>query len=69
MKKILVTGCNGQLGRAVRKEYAGEEVTFINTDVTEGEGVLALEITDVDAVMETVFSEIIPVAVFSGSSA
>lgn len=57
MKKILVTGCNGQLGRAVRKEYAGEEVTFINTDVTEGEGVLALDITDVDAVMELVRKE------------
>lgn len=57
MKKILVTGCNGQLGRAVRKEYAEEEVTFINTDVTEGEGVLALDITDVDAVMELVRRE------------
>lgn len=57
MKKILVTGCNGQLGRAVRKEYAKEEVTFINTDVTEGEGVLALDITDVDAVMGLVRAE------------
>ena len=57
MKKILVTGCNGQLGRAVRKEYAKEEVTFINTDVTEGEGVLVLDITDVDAVMELVRRE------------
>ena len=25
MKKILVTGCNGQLGRAIRKEYAGSD--------------------------------------------
>ena len=24
MKKILVTGANGQLGRAIRHEYAGE---------------------------------------------
>ena len=23
MKKILVTGCNGQLGRAIRQEYQG----------------------------------------------
>lgn len=37
MKKILVTGCNGQLGRAIRKEYAGSDVEFVNTDVTEGE--------------------------------
>ena len=35
MKKILVTGCNGQLGRAIHKEYEQEEVEFINTDVTE----------------------------------
>lgn len=54
MKKILVTGCNGQLGRAIRKEYANEKVTFINTDVTEGEGVIALDITDVDAVLALV---------------
>ena len=54
MKKILVTGCNGQLGRAIRKEYEQEEVTFINTDVIEGEGVYALDITDVDAVLKLV---------------
>lgn len=54
MKKILVTGCNGQLGRAIRKEYANEKVTFINTDVAEGEGVIALDITDVDAVLALV---------------
>lgn len=52
MKKILVTGCNGQLGRAIRKEYANEQVEFINTDVVEGEGVLSLDITDVDAVLK-----------------
>lgn len=52
MKKILVTGCNGQLGRAVNKEYAGEDVNFINTDVVEGEGVISLDITDVEAVLK-----------------
>ena len=36
MKKILVTGCNGQLGRAIRKEYAASDVEFINTDVVAG---------------------------------
>ena len=25
-KKILVTGCNGQLGRAINKEYAGSDI-------------------------------------------
>ena len=54
MKILLVTGCNGQLGRAIRKEYAGSDVEFVNTDVTEGEGVIALDITDVDAVLKMV---------------
>ena len=57
MKKILVTGCNGQLGRAIRAEYANEEVTFINTDVAEGDGVTALDIADVDAVLALVRAE------------
>ncbi|MDD6038587.1 MAG: dTDP-4-dehydrorhamnose reductase [bacterium] len=34
MKKILVTGCNGQLGKAIQKEYAPQpEVTLICTDI------------------------------------
>ena len=41
MKRILVTGCNGQLGRAINKEYAQEDIAFINTDVAEGEGVIS----------------------------
>ena len=44
MKKILVTGCNGQLGRAINQVYAADEVLLINTDVAE------LDITDVAAV-------------------
>ena len=57
MKKILVTGCNGQLGRAIRKEYEQDEVQFINTDVVEGDGVTALDITDIDAVLTLVKAE------------
>lgn len=57
MKKILVTGCNGQLGRAIRAEYAKEDVTFINTDVVEGDDVTALDIADVDAVLALVRAE------------
>ena len=57
MKKILVTGCNGQLGRAINKEYAGEDVRLINTDVAEGEGILALDITNVDEVIKLVMKE------------
>lgn len=54
MKKILVTGCNGQLGRAIRAEYETDDVEFINTDVVEGDGVMALDISDVDAVLALV---------------
>lgn len=54
MKKILVTGCNGQLGRAVRAVYTGEDVEFINTDVAEADGIRALDITDVNAVCSLV---------------
>ena len=50
MKKILVTGCNGQLGREIQKIYAGE-ADFILTDVVEGEGICSLDITDIDAVI------------------
>ena len=57
MKKILVTGCNGQLGRAIRQEYKGEDVSFINTDVAEGEGIVTLDITDVNAVLALVRAE------------
>lgn len=54
MKKILVTGCNGQLGRAVNKEYAEDAVEIINTDVVEGEGILALDITNIEEVMKLI---------------
>lgn len=51
MKRILVTGCNGQLGRAIRKEYQKEAVEFIGTDVTEDGGAVALDITDLQQVL------------------
>ncbi|MCR5145558.1 MAG: dTDP-4-dehydrorhamnose reductase [Lachnospiraceae bacterium] len=56
MKKILVTGCNGQLGRAIQKEYAGE-VEFVLTDVAAGDGIVNLDITDIEAVMKVVKQE------------
>lgn len=47
MKRIIVTGCNGQLGREINRFYAGNsEVEFVNTDVNE------LDITNVEAVMK-----------------
>lgn len=57
MKKILITGCNGQLGRALNQEYTREEAEFINTDVVGGEGVISLDITDVDAVVDLAMQE------------
>ena len=47
MKNIIVTGCNGQLGRAVNAYYRdAADLHFVNTDVEE------LDITDIDAVMK-----------------
>lgn len=49
MKNIIVTGCNGQLGKAINLELAGNtEYNLINTDVGE------LDITDIDAVLKMV---------------
>lgn len=50
MKKIIVTGCNGQLGRQVNKEI-GDEFELINTDVCDGDGIRSLDITNVDSVL------------------
>lgn len=59
MKKIIVTGCNGQLGRAVNKLYAGNSsYEFVNTDVGE------LDITEIDQVMAFV-REVKPYAIIN----
>lgn len=50
MKKILLTGANGQLGRALQVEY-GNEVEFIKTDMIEGEGLELLDISNLEAVV------------------
>ncbi len=49
MKKLIVTGANGQLGRAINKVYdSSSEYECINTDIND------LDITDVDAVLKYV---------------
>lgn len=59
MKKIVITGSHGQLGRALNKIYANHaEYVCVNTDVGE------LDITDVDAVNQFV-SEIMPYAIIN----
>lgn len=50
MEKIIVTGCNGQLGRAINKELNGK-YEIVNTDVFEGAGITPLDITNVDDVI------------------
>lgn len=53
MKNILLTGANGQLGRAIQQVYK-DEVNFIKTDVVEMDGFTVLDITDYDAVEKAV---------------
>lgn len=51
MKKILLTGCNGQLGRAIRNEYGQDNADFLLTDVIKDTNVVSLDITNIDAVL------------------
>ena len=58
-KKIIVTGCNGQLGRAINKIYQNStEYECVNTDVAE------LDITQIEAVDKFV-SEVKPYAIIN----
>jgi len=46
MKKIIITGCNGQLGREINRLYEGRrDIELINTDVED------LDITDINDVI------------------
>ena len=59
MKKILVTGCNGQLGRAINKKYESvAEIELVNTDVAE------LNITSIEDTMKLI-KEIKPYAIIN----
>lgn len=59
MKKIIVTGCNGQLGRAINQVYANStEYECVNTDVAE------LDITNIDEVTKLV-AEVKPYAIIN----
>ncbi len=64
MEKIIVTGCNGQLGRAINKELDPGRYEIINTDVFQGEGITNLDITNVDAVLELA-REVKPAAIIN----
>ena len=56
MKKIFVTGCMGQLGRAIQKEY-GDTVEFILSDMVDEPGVINLDISDNEAVLSLIRKE------------
>ena len=64
MKKIIITGCNGQLGRAINKLYDGEaEFELVNTDFGI-EGIKSLDISDIDSVLSYT-DEIRPYAIIN----
>ena len=64
MKKIIVTGSNGQLGRAVNELCAGnDEYELINTDFSI-DGIRHLDITDLDGVLD-ICREIRPYAIIN----
>ena len=59
MKKMIITGCNGQLGREMNRLYAGNtDIELVNTDVDE------LDITSIDAVMKLA-KEVNPYAIIN----
>lgn len=59
MKKIIITGCNGQLGREMNRLYAADtDIELVNTDVEE------LDITSIDAVM-SLAKEVKPYAIIN----
>ena len=65
MKIILVTGANGQLGRAIREQYANDtDVQLYNTDVIEAENVHKLDITNVEEVVK-IIDDIKPYAIIN----
>ena len=57
MKKILITGCNGQLGKALNTLWADRsDLELVNTDVAE------LDITKIENVLKFA-SEVKPYAI------
>lgn len=54
--KILLTGADGQLGRAIQNEY-GDSADFVLTGLSANGNIQSLDISDLDAVMEAVSGE------------
>ncbi|MCR4908039.1 MAG: dTDP-4-dehydrorhamnose reductase [Lachnospiraceae bacterium] len=63
MKKIIVTGAGGQLGRAVNRELGQTgEYEFYNVDVMAGENIKKADITDLEEMLRLV-GEVKPCAI------
>lgn len=57
MKKLIITGCNGQLGRAINVLYQNSsEYELVNTDVA-GDNITTLDITNLEEVVALVEKE------------
>lgn len=64
MKKVIITGANGQLGRAINKVFDGnDEFQLINTDFSV-DGIRNLDITNLEDVI-ALFDEIKPYAIIN----
>ena len=64
MKKVIITGANGQLGRAINKVFDGNnEFQLINTDFSV-DGIRNLDITNLEDVI-ALFDEIKPYAIIN----
>lgn len=65
MKRLLITGCNGQLGRAINEMYKDRtDIELINTDIFEGDGIRSMDISDIDSVIKFV-NEVKPYAIIN----
>lgn len=63
-KKLIVTGCNGQLGRAINEILSGNsEYELVNTDFGV-ENITGLDITDLDSVL-SLCREVKPYAIIN----
>ena len=65
MKTLLVTGANGQLGRAINLKFKdNENIVLYNTDIIETDTIHKMDITDIADVMRVV-KEVKPYAIIN----
>lgn len=65
MKTILVTGANGQLGRAINRMYSQrDDIELYNTDIVEDGNIHKMDITDINDTLQIV-REVKPYAIIN----